>query len=163
MFTVLFCNVALASMSPETQNKLTFSMIKPEAVAQGLSGDINADIQKAGLKIVAQKMLTLTSQDVEKFYEVHKGKPFFQSLVDQMANKTVIVQVLMGTNDKVIEQYRNLMGATNPQQAKPNTLRAKYAKNMPLPANAVHGSDSAENAKAEIFYFFSEREICLPQ
>ncbi|SDN33451.1 nucleoside diphosphate kinase [Desulfonauticus submarinus] len=133
----------------------TLSIIKPDAVQRNLVGEILTMIQKAGLKIVALKMLYLTKKQAEGFYKVHQDKPFFDSLTDFMSSGPIVVSVLEGEN--AIENYRKLMGATNPENAEEGTIRKKFA--LDIEKNSVHGSDSIENAKTEIAYFFNELEI----
>lgn len=134
----------------------TLSIIKPDAVAKGFIGDIYARLERSGLKIVAAKMMHLTREEAEGFYAVHKDRPFFKSLVAFMCTGPVMIQVLEG--DDAISRYRDLMGATNPKDAAPGTLRADFADN--IEENAVHGSDSAANAQQEITFFFTPQEIC---
>lgn len=134
----------------------TLSIVKPDAVAKNNIGEIYACIEAAGLKIVAAKMLHLTRSEAEDFYAIHAGKPFFKSLVSFMSSGPVMIQVLAGEN--AITRYRELMGATNPKEAKPGTIRARFADS--IDENAVHGSDSPETAKKEIEFFFSKEEIC---
>ena len=136
----------------------TLSIIKPDAVSRNLIGAIYTEFEKVGLRIVAAKMLRLNSRQAEQFYQVHKDKPFFPKLVEFMCSAPIMVQVLEGEN--AIASYRSLMGATNPQEAMPGTLRALYAKS--IDENTVHGSDSLESAKTEIDFFFSEDELYLP-
>ena len=133
----------------------TLSIIKPDATAQNITGAINTDIENNGLKIIAQKRILITSQQAERFYAVHFDKPFFQSLVNYMTSGPIVVQVLEG--DNAIESYRNLMGATDPSKAENNTLRSKFGSS--IENNAVHGSDSEENASREIAFFFAKYEI----
>ena len=133
----------------------TFSIIKPDAVRRNLIGHINQIIEKADLKIIASKKMYLTKQQAEIFYSVHKERPFYTSLVDFMTSGPVQVQVLEG-NDAV-NNYRKIMGATNPQEADEGTIRKLYAES--IEANSVHGSDSDENAKIEIKFFFSDSEL----
>lgn len=133
----------------------TLSIIKPDATRRNLTGKINAVIEEKGLRIIAQKRLHLTKAQAEKFYEVHKDRPFYGELCDFMITSPVVVQVLEGKN--AIEIYRNVMGATNPAHANEGTIRKLFAES--IEANSVHGSDSAENAKNEISFFFSEIEI----
>lgn len=141
-------------------NKLTFSIIKPHAVKENLIGAINNRIEKAGFKIVAQKMVHMTSDTAKKFYAVHSERPFFNDLVNIMSSGPVVVQVLSNENAAdVIKAYRDLMGATNPKDALCGTLRADYGHS--LDENAVHGSDSAENAMIEIECFFNKDEIFI--
>ncbi|WP_112664260.1 nucleoside-diphosphate kinase [Microvirga flavescens] len=133
----------------------TFSIIKPDATERNLTGAVNAVIEKAGLRIVAQKRILMTRREAETFYAVHKERPFFGELVDFMVSGPVVVQVLQG--DNAIARYREVMGATNPESAAEGTIRKLYAKS--IGENSVHGSDSAENAKIEIAQFFSGNEI----
>ena len=133
----------------------TFSIIKPDAVKRNLIGHINQIIENSGLKIVSSKKMYLTKQQAEIFYSVHKERPFFNSLVDYMTSGPVQVQVLEG-NDAV-SIYRKIMGATNPADAEEGTIRKLYAES--IEANSVHGSDSDENAKIEIEFFFSGSEL----
>ena len=133
----------------------TFSIIKPDAVKRNLIGDINQMIESADLKILASKKIYLTKNQAQIIYEVHKERPFFDSLVKYMTSGPVQVQVLEG-EDAVIK-YRKIMGATNPDEAKEGTIRKQYAES--IEANSVHGSDSEENAKIEISFFFSGSEL----
>lgn len=135
----------------------TLSIIKPDAVAKNVIGQIEARFEQAGLKIVAVRMVHLTKNQAEGFYAVHKGRPFFKDLVDFMCTGPVLVQVLAGEN--AIAKNREIMGATDPKKAAPGTIRADFASS--IEANAVHGSDSAENAAQEISFFFKPEEICL--
>jgi len=128
----------------------TLSIIKPDAVTKNVIGEILARFEKAGLKIVAARMLRLSRQDAEGFYAVHRGRPFFQDLVNFMTSGPVMVQVLEG--DNAIQKNRDLMGATDPAKAAAGTIRADYAQS--IDANAVHGSDGPETARVEIAYFF---------
>ncbi len=134
----------------------TLSIIKPDAVGKNVIGDIIARFENAGLKVVAAKMLQLTSETAGGFYAEHKGKGFFHDLMAFMTSGPVVVQVLEGEN--AIELNRKLMGATNPKDAEPGTIRADFAET--IDANAVHGSDSPESAAREVAYFFSADEIC---
>nr|3VGU_A Chain A, Nucleoside diphosphate kinase [Halomonas sp. \ len=134
----------------------TLSIIKPDAVAKNVIGEIESRFEKAGLKIVAAKMLQLSQEQAEGFYAEHKERPFFGDLVGFMTSGPVVVQVLEGEN--AIAANRDLMGATNPKEAEAGTIRADYAQS--IDANAVHGSDSPESAAREIAYFFAESEIC---
>lgn len=134
----------------------TISIIKPDAVAKNVIGEIYARFEKAGLRIVAAKMLQLSREQAEGFYAVHKERPFFNDLVDFMVSGPVMVQVLEGEN--AINKNREVMGATNPAEAAPGTIRADFAKS--IDENAVHGSDGPDTAKTEITYFFSEDELC---
>ena len=135
--------------------ELTLSIIKPDAVKRGLTGEINALIEKNKMRIVAQKMLHLSLIDAKGFYFVHKERAFFNDLCEYMTSGPIVVQVLMGKN--VINNYRKLMGATNPTNADDGTIRKKYG--LSVEENSVHGSDSKENSEIEINYFFSKREI----
>jgi nucleoside-diphosphate kinase len=133
----------------------TFSILKPDATRRNLTGKINAKIEEAGLRIVAQKRVRMTRGQAETFYAVHKERPFFGELVEQMTGGPVVVQVLEGEN--AIQKYREVMGATNPEKADPGTIRKEYALNMG--ENSVHGSDAPETAKIEIAQWFSGNEI----
>ncbi len=133
----------------------TLSIIKPDAVAKGVIGQIMARFEEAGLRIAATKMVRLSRKDVEAFYAVHKGRPFFGELVEFMISGPVVVSVLEGEN--AVAKHRELMGATDPKEAAPGTIRADFAES--IDANAVHGSDSLENAAIEIAFFFPRREI----
>ena len=133
----------------------TLSIIKPDATSRNITGEVNAIIEKSGLKIIGQKRIKLTKDTAGKFNEVHKERPFFQDLVSFMASGPVIVQVLQGEN--AVALYRKVMGATNPKEAEVGTIRTEFA--LSIEANSVHGSDSLENAKKEISFFFSETEI----
>ena len=133
----------------------TLSIIKPDAVAKGVIGKILDRFESAGLKIAATRKMQLSRIDAETFYAIHKERPFFNDLVDFMISGPVVVTVLEGENAMQIN--RDLMGATNPKEADAGTIRADFAEN--IDANAVHGSDSVENAAVEIAFFFSEREI----
>ena len=133
----------------------TFSIIKPDATERNLTGAINAVIEKAGLRIVAQKRILMSRREAETFYAVHKERPFFGELVDFMISGPVVVQVLEG--DNAVVRYREIMGATNPESAAEGTIRKLYAKS--IGENSVHGSDSSDNAKIEIAQFFSGNEI----
>ncbi|MFA5233079.1 MAG: nucleoside-diphosphate kinase [Sulfurimonas sp.] len=133
----------------------TLSIIKPDAVAKGVIGKILDRFETDGLKIAATKKLQLSRADAEAFYAVHSERPFFNDLVDFMISGPVVVSVLVGKN--AMARNRDLMGATNPKEAEAGTIRADFAEN--IDANAVHGSDSVENAAVEIAFFFSEREI----
>jgi nucleoside-diphosphate kinase len=134
----------------------TLSIIKPDAVAKNAIGAIIARLEGAGLRVVGAKMLHLTRERAEGFYAVHKERPFFSELVEFMTSGPVLVQVLEGEN--AIEKNREVMGATNPADAAPGTIRADFAEE--ITENAVHGSDSPENAVTEIAYFFAPKEIC---
>ena len=133
----------------------TFSIIKPDATRRNLTGAINAKFEEKGLRIVGQKRLQLTDAVAGKFYEVHKERPFYNDLVKFMISGPVVVQVLEGEN--AVLKNREIMGATNPANAEPGTIRKEFAES--IEANSVHGSDSAENAKNEIAFFFAETEI----
>ena len=133
----------------------TFSIIKPDATERNLTGAVNAVIEGAGLRIIAQKRLKMTRQQAEGFYGVHKERPFFNDLCTFMTSGPVVVQVLEG--DNAVAKYREVMGATNPEQAAPGTIRKLYANNVG--ENSVHGSDSQENAALEISQFFNESDI----
>ena len=133
----------------------TLSIIKPDATKRNLTGLINAKFESAGLKIIAQKKLQLTRSMAEKFYEIHKDRPFFNDLVDFMISGAVVVQVLEG--DNAVRLNRDVMGATNPDDAEEGTIRKEFAES--IEANSVHGSDSLENAKNEISFFFANIEI----
>tara|TARA_B100000941_G_C28020803_1_gene309929 strand:+ start:18 stop:434 length:417 start_codon:yes stop_codon:yes gene_type:complete len=135
----------------------TFSIIKPDATKRNLTGAINKMIEENGLRIIAQKRIKLTRLQAEGFYNIHKDKPFFKDLVDYMTSEPVILQVLLGEN--AIVRYREVMGATNPENADEGTIRKEFALN--IQENSVHGSDSVENANIEIDYFFDENEICI--
>ena len=133
----------------------TFSIIKPDATERGLTGRVNAVIEDSGLRIVGQKRIRMSRAQAEKFYEVHKARPFYGELVDFMISGPVVVQVLEG--DNAVAKYREVMGATNPAQADKGTIRQLYAKSVG--ENSVHGSDSQDNARLEIAQFFTEAEI----
>ncbi|HAY48387.1 MULTISPECIES: nucleoside-diphosphate kinase [Thalassospira] len=133
----------------------TLSIIKPDATRRNLTGKINAVIEEAGLRIVAQKRVALTRAQAEGFYAVHKERSFFGELVDFMVSGPVVVQVLEGEN--AVATYREVMGATNPANAEEGTIRKQFAES--IEANSVHGSDSLENAAIEIAYFFAQTEI----
>ncbi|MBN8919262.1 MAG: nucleoside-diphosphate kinase [Rhizobiales bacterium] len=133
----------------------TFSIIKPDATARNLTGAVNAVIEKAGLRIVAQRRVRMTRAQAETFYAVHKERPFFGELVDFMISGPVVVQVLEGEN--AIAKYRETMGATDPAKAADGTIRKLYAQSVG--ENSVHGSDAPEAAAEEIAQFFSEKEI----
>ena len=133
----------------------TFSIIKPDATQRNLTGAVNAVIEQAGLRIVAQKRIRMTREQAETFYAVHKERPFFGELVDFMISAPVVVQVLEGEN--AVAKYREIMGATNPASAAEGTIRKKFARSVG--ENSVHGSDSVENAGIEIAQFFAGNEI----
>ena len=133
----------------------TFSIIKPDAVERNKIGEITAMLENAGLRVVASKRLKLDQAKASQFYEVHKERPFFQSLCDFMCSGPIVVQVLEG--EDAVKRNREIMGATNPEEAAEGTIRKKYA--LSLEKNSVHGSDSLDNAKIEISHFFSEDDI----
>jgi nucleoside-diphosphate kinase len=133
----------------------TFSIIKPDATARNLTGAINALIEQAGLRIIAQKRLRISREQAETFYAVHRERPFFRELVDFMISGPVVVQVLEGEN--AIARYRDIMGATDPAKAAPGTIRKIHARS--IGENSVHGSDAPETAREEIAYWFAETEI----
>ncbi len=133
----------------------TFSIIKPDATKRNLTGAINKIIESNNLRIIAQKRIKLSKEKAEGFYSVHKDKPFFNDLIEYMTSGPVVVQVLNGEN--AVKKYRDVMGATNPENALNGTIRKEFALN--IQENSVHGSDSDENAKIEIEYFFSNDEI----
>ena len=133
----------------------TLSIIKPDATKRDLTGLINAKLENAGLKIIAQKRLQLTKSMAEKFYEIHKDRPFFNDLVNFMISGPVVVQVLEGDNAVKLNRY--VMGATNPDDAEEGTIRKEFAES--IEANSVHGSDSLENAQKEISFFFANIEL----
>lgn len=134
----------------------TISIIKPDAVAKNVIGEIYARFEKAGLKIIAAKMMHLSKQQAEGFYAVHKDRPFFGELVEYMTSGPIMVQALEG--EAAIAKNREVMGATNPQDAAPGTIRADFATD--ITENAVHGSDAPETAANEIAYFFKDDEVC---
>ena len=133
----------------------TLSIIKPDATKRNLTGLINAKFENAGLRIIAQKRLQLTRSMAEKFYGIHKDRPFFNDLVDFMISGPVVVQVLEG--DNAVKLNRDVMGATNPDDAQDGTIRKEFAES--IEANSVHGSDSLENAQNEISFFFANIEL----
>ena len=133
----------------------TFSIIKPDATRRNLTGQINARLESAGLRVVAQRRMWLTRQQAEAFYAVHKERPFFDSLCSFMTSGPVVVQVLEGEN--AVARNREVMGATNPANAAAGTIRKDFAES--IEANSVHGSDSADNARGEIAFFFAGYEI----
>ena len=134
----------------------TFAIIKPDAVAKNVIGEIVSRFEKAGLRIVASRMERLSEDRAKGFYAEHEGKPFYGELVEYMTSGPVIVQVLEG--DEAISRNRELMGATNPEQADPGTIRRDFADSMT--ANAVHGSDAPASAEREIAYFFTPDQLC---
>jgi nucleoside-diphosphate kinase len=133
----------------------TLSIIKPDAVAKNVIGEIYSRFERAGLKIVAARMMSLSREQAEGFYAVHRERPFFKDLVDFMTSGPVMIQVLEG--EGAIQKNRDLMGATDPRKADKGTIRADFAQS--IDANAVHGSDSAENARIEVAYFFPALDI----
>ncbi|HSZ74771.1 MAG TPA: nucleoside-diphosphate kinase [Rhizomicrobium sp.] len=133
----------------------TFSIIKPDATRRNLTGEIAARLERAGLRIVAQRRIRLSREQAETFYGVHRERPFFKSLVDFMTSGPVVVQVLEGEN--AVAKNREVMGATDPAKAAPGTIRKDFAES--IEANSVHGSDAAETAANEIKFFFSDLEI----
>ena len=133
----------------------TFSIIKPDATKRNITGSINKIIEENNLIIIAQKRIKLSKKKAEGFYAIHKDKSFFNELIEYMTSGPVIIQVLEGNN--AVEKYRKIMGATNPENAENGTIRKEYALN--IQENSVHGSDSDENAKIEIKYFFEDNEI----
>ena len=134
----------------------TFSIIKPDAVAKNVTGEVVSRFENNGLQVIASKMLHLSKEQAEGFYAVHAERPFYNDLVSFMISGPVVVQVLEGEN--AISKNRELMGATNPADAAPGTIRADFAKTVD--ENAVHGSDAPETAAVEIKYFFSDEELC---
>ena len=137
----------------EIQN--TLSIIKPDAVSKNVIGEIYSRFEKAGLKVIAAKMMHLSTEQAQGFYAIHKERPFFNDLVKFMTSGPVMVQALSGEN--AVLKHRDIMGATNPSEAAPGTIRADFADS--IDANAVHGSDSLENAKIEIEFFFKPEQI----
>lgn len=133
----------------------TLSILKPDAVARNLTGKINSMLEDAGFKIIAQKMIHMSKEKAQGFYIIHKERSFYDELTTYMSSAPVVVQVLEKEN--AIEDYRKIMGATDPKKADEGTIRAKYA--LSIDKNSVHGSDSLENAKTEIAYFFTDDEI----
>jgi len=133
----------------------TFSIIKPDATKRNITGSINKIIEESGLRIIAQKKIHITNKQAEEFYSVHKERPFFNDLVSYMISEPVVVQVLEGHN--AVTKYREIMGATNPEEASEGTIRKIHALN--IQENSVHGSDSDENADIEISFFFKKEEI----
>ena len=136
-------------------NERTFSILKPDATRRTLTGAVNAVIEAAGLRIVGQRRIRMSREQAEKFYEVHKERPFFGELVEFMTSGPVVVQVLEGEN--AVAKYREVMGATNPAQAADGTIRKQFAESVG--ENTVHGSDSADNARLEIAQFFNDADI----
>ena len=133
----------------------TFSIIKPDATKRNLTGAINKIIEDNDIKIIAQKRIKLSKGKAEDFYDVHKDKPFFSDLIEYMTSGPVVIQIL--TSENAVKKYRDVMGSTNPENADEGTIRKAYGLN--IQENSVHGSDSEENAKKEIEYFFNEEEI----
>jgi nucleoside-diphosphate kinase len=133
----------------------TLSIIKPDAVAKNVLGEIYSRFEKAGLKVVAARMVHLSRSDAEGFYAVHRGRPFFDDLVRFMSSGPVMIQVLEGEN--AIQKNRDLMGATDPRKAAAGTIRADFAQS--IDANAVHGSDAPETARDEVAYFFAQHQV----
>jgi nucleoside-diphosphate kinase len=140
---------------PAMATERTLSIIKPDATRRNISGQINAKLEGAGLRIVAQRRVWLTQAQAEAFYAVHNARPFFRGLVEFMTSGPVVVQVLEGEN--AVAKNREVMGATDPKKAAPGTIRAEFAED--IEANSVHGSDSAENAAIEISFFFAQVDI----
>ncbi|MGH8396821.1 MAG: nucleoside-diphosphate kinase [Gammaproteobacteria bacterium] len=134
----------------------TLSIVKPDGVAKNIIGEVYARFEKAGLRIIAARMLHLTRSQAEAFYAVHRERPFFKPLVEFMISGPVMVQVLEG--DNAVARHREVMGATNPKDAKPGTIRADFAKTVD--ENVVHGSDAAETARQEIGFFFADLDLC---
>ena len=134
----------------------TLSIVKPDGVARDLIGDVYHRFEKAGLRIVAARMLQLTQRQAEGFYAVHRERPFFRDLCSYMTSGPVMVQVLEG--ESAVQRHRDIMGATDPKKAAPGTIRADLASS--IEENVVHGSDSAENAAREVAYFFAETSLC---
>ena len=135
--------------------QITFSIIKPDATKRNITGSINKIIEENNLRIIAQKRIQLSSEQAKKFYDIHKDKPFFNDLIEYMTSEPVIVQVIEG--DNAVTKYREVMGATNPENADEGTIRKIHALNVQ--ENSVHGSDSKENAIKEIDFFFDLKEI----
>lgn len=136
-------------------NNLTFSIIKPDAVSRHITGKINSMIENAGFSIVAQKLIRITKEQSQKFYDVHQDKPFYEDLCNYISSGAVVVQVLKKEN--AVADYRKLMGATNPANAEEGTIRKKYA--ISIDQNSVHGSDAEDTAEREISFFFSKTEL----
>ncbi len=134
----------------------TLSIIKPDAIAKNVIGEIDRRFEKGGLRIIAAKMLHLTREQAGEFYAVHRERPFYSDLVDFMTSGPVLVQVLEGEN--AIARHRDIMGATNPAEAAPGTIRADFATT--IDENAVHGSDGPETARSEVAFFFTDDDIC---
>ena len=134
----------------------TLSIVKPDGVARNLIGDVYRRFERAGLRVIAARMLHLTQRQAEGFYEVHRERPFFRDLCAYMTSGPVMVQVLEG--ESAVQRHRDIMGATDPKKAAPGTIRADLASS--IEENVVHGSDSAENAAREVAYFFAETSLC---
>lgn len=134
----------------------TLSIVKPDGVTRNLIGEVIRRLEKSGLRVIGSRMLRLTTAQAEGFYAVHRERPFFRDLVTYMTSGPVVVQVLEGEN--AVAKNREVMGATDPKKAAPGTIRADLAES--IEANTVHGSDSVDNAKVEIAYFFKESELC---
>ena len=133
----------------------TFSIIKPDATKRNITGSINKVIEDSGLRIIAQKRIRLSNDQAKNFYSIHKERPFFNDLIEYMTSEPVVVQILSGEN--CVARYRAIMGATNPENAEEGTIRKLFALNVQ--ENSVHGSDSEDNAKNEINFFFKAEEI----
>jgi len=146
---------AVKEGAPNMAVEQTLSIIKPDATRRNLTGAVNARLEAAGLRIVAQKRIRLSREQAEAFYDVHKERPFYESLCDFMTSGPVVVQVLEA--ESAVALNREVMGATNPAEADPDTIRADFAES--LEANSVHGSDSPDNAAREVAFFFSDGEI----
>ena len=138
-----------------SETEQTLSIIKPDATKRNITGSINKIIEQNNLSIIAQKRIKLSREKAEAFYSIHKDKPFFNDLIEYMTSGPVIVQVLEGEN--AVDNYRKIMGSTNPENAESGTIRKEFALN--IQENSVHGSDSNENANLEIDYFFNKNEI----
>jgi len=147
--------LAALAITPRMAKERTLSIIKPDATRRNLTGKINARFEERGLAIIAQKRLRLTRRQAEEFYAVHRERPFFAGLVEFMCSGPIVAQVLEGEN--AVALNRDVMGATDPKKAAPGTIRRDFAEN--IEANSVHGSDSAENARAEIAFFFAGIEL----
>ncbi|HAT8642490.1 TPA: nucleoside-diphosphate kinase [Legionella pneumophila subsp. pneumophila] len=156
MNSCIITHFKLISLECMMAKELTLSIIKPDAVAKSVIGEIYTRFEKAGLDIVAAKMTQLSREQAESFYDIHRARPFFKDLVDFMISGPVMIQVLKG--DNAVAKNREIMGATNPKEAAPGTIRADFADS--IDANAVHGSDSLENAAREIAFFFEPHELC---
>jgi len=143
-------------MEPMMTKEVTLSIIKPDAVAKNVIGQIYSRFEQADLTVVAAKLVQLSRAQAESFYEIHKARPFFKDLVEFMISGPVMIQALKGENAVAVN--RDLMGATNPKEAAPGTIRADFADS--IDANAVHGSDSLENATREVAFFFEPHELC---